>query len=393
MNALLWLLFACMIAGISIFHKHNLRIALFGCGAIMTTRYLVGWDGVSGITGLTHHFAHEWVSVANIFMLITGFELVSQYFSRSNLPILIPRILPDDWKGGLVLLGLVFVCSAFLDNIAAAMIGGTIASTVYKGRVSTGYVAAIVAASNAGGSGSVIGDTTTTMMWISGIKPSDVIPAYIGAVMAFICFAVPASFQQHKYHPIMPDPPTEQQKLKPVFLMIILFTLGLAVTTNVVVNSNFKEKSGLLPWIGLAVWTGILLSSLLRSPHWEGLRPASKGASFLSMLILSASMMPIEELPKATSLVTFGLGLLSSCFDNIPLTALAIKQGGHDPAQLAFSVGFGGSILWFGSSAGVAISNEFPQARSTFAWIRGCWLYIPPAYIVGSIGIVVWRSF
>ena len=47
-----------------------------------------------------------------------------------------------------------------------------------------GYLAAIVAASNAGGSGSVVGDTTTTMMWIDGVSPLDVLDAYVAAVVA-----------------------------------------------------------------------------------------------------------------------------------------------------------------------------------------------------------------
>jgi Na+/H+ antiporter NhaD/arsenite permease-like protein len=33
------------------------------------------------------------------------------------------------------------------------------------------YLTAVVAAANAGGAGSVIGDTTTTMIWIAGVSP------------------------------------------------------------------------------------------------------------------------------------------------------------------------------------------------------------------------------
>ena len=40
-----------------------------------------------------------------------------------------------------------------------------------------------------------------------------------------------------------------------------------------------------------------------------------------------------------------GLGFLSSVLDNIPLTALALKQGGYDWAILAYAVGFGGSMI------------------------------------------------
>ena len=97
---------------------------------------------------------------------------------------MLPRFLPDDWKGAFVLLVLIFVLSSFLDNIAAAIIGGTVAASVFKGRVHIGYLAAIVAASNGGGSGSVVGDTTTTMMWIDGVDPFDVVHAYVAAVVA-----------------------------------------------------------------------------------------------------------------------------------------------------------------------------------------------------------------
>ena len=75
-------------------------------------------------------------------------------------------------------------------------------------------------------------------------------------------------------------------------------------------------------------------------------------------------MMPVERLPAAAWQTAFGLGFLSAVFDNIPLTALALAQGGYDWGMLAYAVGFGGSMIWFGSSAGVAISSMYPEARS-----------------------------
>src|SRR5690606_30759878 len=127
------------------------------------------------------------------------FAILARHFEESEVPEILPRFLPDDWKGGFVLRAMVFVMSAFLDNIAAAMIGGTIALHVFKRRVDIGYLAAIVAASNAGGSGSVVGDTTTTMMWIDGVPALDVLHAFIGAVPVLIVIGVFASIQQHAY--------------------------------------------------------------------------------------------------------------------------------------------------------------------------------------------------
>ena len=64
-----------------------------------------------------------------------------------------------------------------------------------------GYLAAIVAASNAGGAGSVVGDTTTTMMWLDGVSPLEVLHAYIAAIAAFFVFAIPAARRQQRFRP------------------------------------------------------------------------------------------------------------------------------------------------------------------------------------------------
>ena len=65
-------------------------------------------------------------------------------------------------------------------------------------------------------------------------------------------------------------------------------------------------------------------------------------------------MMPVEKLPPHHGKPPSVSDFVSAVFDNIPLTALALKQGGYDWGFLAYAVGFGGSMIWFGSSAGVA---------------------------------------
>jgi Na+/H+ antiporter NhaD/arsenite permease-like protein len=275
-----------------------------------------------------------------------------------------PALLPDDWKGGLILLVIVFVLSAFLDNIAAALIGGTVARYVFRGRVHIGYLAAIVAASNAGGSGSVVGDTTTTMMWIDGVSPLTVVDAYVAAVVAMLVFAVPASLQQHRFSPIVKDAPSGLK----------IDWARVAIVAIILLDA--------LPVLGLAVWAAILLTSLLRRPDWSVMPETLKGTVFLLALVTAASMMPVEKLPAASWQTALGLGFVSAVFDNIPLTALALKQGGYDWGFLAYAVGFGGSMVWFGSSAGVAVSNMYPEAKSVVRWITQGWP-IMVAYVVG----------
>ncbi|MBP9081903.1 MAG: citrate transporter, partial [Bacteroidia bacterium] len=87
-------------------------------------------------------------------------------------------------------------------------------------------------------------------------------------------------------------------------------------------------------------------------------------------------------LPPASWQTAFILGFVSAVFDNIPLTKLALEQGGYDWGILAYAVGFGGSMIWFGSSAGVAISNIFPQAKSVVSWVKNGW-HVVVAYVLG----------
>jgi len=388
-----FILFALILAGIAFFHHKTFEIAVGGL-LVITIYKLVftGFPQGPGFAGLAGLFAHEWVILANLFCLLMGFALLSKHFEDSNVPIALPKILPDDWKGGFVLLWMIFVLSSFLDNIAAALIGGTIASGVFRGKVHIGYLAAIVAASNAGGSGSVVGDTTTTMMWIAGVSPLSVLEAYIAAGTATMIYGVFAAKQQHAYSPIMKDPPAGI-RVDWARVGIVAFILVVAIVANVVANVDFPEVLDHFPVIGVSVWLAILVTVPLRKPDWPLLPATLKGTIFLLSLVAAASMMPVEKLPAASWQTAFGLGFLSAVFDNIPLTALALHQGGYDWGFLAYAVGFGGSMIWFGSSAGVALSNNFPEARNAGQWLRHGW-HVAVAYIIGffvMLAILHWH--
>ena len=149
-----------------------------------------------------------------------------------------------------------------------------------------------------------------------------------------------------------------------------------------IANLAFPDVLDRVPLLGATVWVALLLTAPLRKPDWSLLPESFKGAIFLLSLVTIASLMPVERLPVASWHSAFGLGFVSAVFDNIPLTALALKQGGYDWGMLAYTVGFGGSMIWFGSSAGVALSNMYPQAKSVGAWISGGW-HVIVAYVVG----------
>ena len=377
-----FILFALTLIGVMLFHDKTLYVGLTGLTTITLYKLaFTGFNAGDGLPGLLSHLGHEWVMLANLFCLLMGFSLLSRHFEKSHVPVVLPKYLPDDWRGGFMLLVMVFVLSSFLDNIAAALIGGAMAHQLFKAKVHVGYLAAIVAASNAGGSGSVVGDTTTTMMWIDGVKPLIVFDAYAAAVVALTIVGVIAAKQQHAYSPILKDA-HGHTRVDRARLGIVVLILMFAMITNVVVNTKFESFSDSFPFIGVAVWLAILLTVGLRRPDWEVLPETFKGSIFLLSLVTCASMMPVERLPPASWHTAFGLGFVSAVFDNIPLTALALKQGGYDWGFLAYAVGFGGSMIWFGSSAGVALSNMYPEAKSVRLWLRQGW-HVTLAYVLG----------
>jgi Na+/H+ antiporter NhaD/arsenite permease-like protein len=383
-----FILFALTLLGVALFHRHTLFVALAGLAVI--TLYKLGFTGFregAGLAGLARHLEHEWVILTNLLCLLLGFALLSRHFEKTRVPAVLPRFLPHDWKGAFIMLVMVFVLSSFLDNIAAALIGGAMAHTLFRGKVHIGYLAAIVAASNAGGSGSVVGDTTTTMMWIDGVDPLDVFEAYVAASVALVICGIPAAIQQQRYSPILKH---EHQDIHVDWLRlgIVFFILVAAIVTNVAMNVKFPASAHLFPFIGASVVIAVLVSVPLRRPDWEVLPESFKGSIFLLSLVTCASMMPVDKLPGASWHTALGLGFVSAVFDNIPLTALALKQGGYDWGYLAYAVGFGGSMIWFGSSAGVALSNMYPEAKSVGRWLVQGW-HVTLAYVIGFFVLLV----
>ncbi len=380
-----FLLFALTLIGVALFHKKTFQVALIGLSIIVIYKliFISGYAWSSHFIGdnsFLEQILHkdmrqgEWGILLNLLGLLLGFAVLAKIFEESGIPELLPRYLADDWKGPFMLLVFVFILSSFLDNIAAAMIGGTIALVVFKNKVHIGYIAGIVAASNAGGSGSVVGDTTTTMMWIDGVNALSVVHAYVAAILALFIIAFFASKQQDKFQRITKDA-NPNVKIDYLKLLIVLMILAGAILSNILYD---------MPALG--VWIAIIIGATFRKIPWHEVGGSIKGSIFLLCLVTAASLMPVETLPDASWLTAFILGFVSAVFDNIPLTKLCLDQGHYDWGMLAYTVGFGGSMIWFGSSAGVAITNKFHDARNVALWVKKGW-HVILAYVVGFFAL------
>src|SRR5450759_201289 len=343
-----FIIFGLILLGVALFHKQTFWVAVTGLTVLLIFKLVFdpGFHFMEHLFGTTPMGEQimdkglrqgEWGIILNLLGLLLGFAILSKIFEESGVPDVLPRFLPNDWKGPFLLLVFVFVLSSFLDNIAAALIGGAIALVVFKKRVHIGYVVAIVAASNGGGSGSVVGDTTTTMMWI------------------------------------------DDESVNVKIDWIKIFNVGLMLAGAIISNILYDMPA-------LGVWIAIVIGSFLRPVPWKEVPGAIKGTIFLLCLVFCASLMPVEELPNASWVTALALGFLSAVFDNIPLTKLCLDQGHYDWGMLAYSVGFGGSMIWFGSSAGVAITNKFPESRNVVLWVKNGW-HVAVAYIIGFFAL------
>ncbi len=381
-----FILFALILISVAIFHNQTFWVAVIGLAVVLSYKLIFdpqfhAFDHFFGSNSFADQLwgkdasgewmrQGEWSTLVNLLGLLLGFAVLAKVFEESGVPDIIPKYLPNGWMGPFILLVFVCVISSFLDNIAAALIGGTIALVVFKNNVHIGFIAAIVAASNAGGSGSVVGDTTTTMMWIDGVSPLNVLHAFVAAIVALGITAWFAAHQQHKFQPIDKTTPITSHVDYGKLLVVLLILVG-------AILSNFLYD---MPALG--VWVALIIGMTFRKLPWKEVPGAIKGTNFLLCLVTCASLMPVETLPDASWMTAFILGFVSAVFDNIPLTKLCLEQGHYDWGMLAYSVGFGGSMIWFGSSAGVAITNKFPHARNVTLWLRKGW-HVTLAYIAG----------
>lgn len=377
------IIFALMLVGVAIFYNKTRQVAIIGLLALCFFKYEFtdGFSVISKLIGYTNADGQfvkgSYNTYINLALMLPGFAILANTFEASKFPAILPKYLPNNFTAGMVLLFFIFILSTFLDNIAAAMIGGTMAATIFKNKVHIGFVAAICAASNAGGAGSVVGDTTTTLIWIYGKDPLVIAQAFLPAFIALIIVSYFAAKQQFKYEPAAAWVEGDKIEVDKKKIAVVILILVLAIIFNYTLE---------LP--GLGIWVAILLGRLITPIKFSVVKDAMDSTIFLVALVFCAELVPIESVPDASILSTLAIGFVSAVFNNIPLTQLCLIKGGYDWPLISYAVGFGGSMIWFGSSAGVAVCDMFPKARSFVSWLRYGW-HIPLAFVVGFAAYIL----
>jgi hypothetical protein len=311
-----FVLFGLTLIGVAVFHRQTLAVALLGLTAITIYKVVFSdFYGQPGLSGLWFHLIEEWVILANLFALLVGFALLSRHFEESHVPRLMPRVLPDDWKGGFTLLAMVFVLSAFLDNIAAAIIGATVAGAVYRNKLHIGFLAAIVAASNAGGAGSVIGDTTTTMMWLQGVSPLEGPARLRGFGRRVFRVRDSAARAQQRFSPIEKNADSRIHVDWARVIIVVLILIA-AIAANIHANNLPPGQADAFPYIGATVIGVLLLVTPWRRPGLES-GAAGRERQCIPARVGAVGVDDAGREAAALRAQRLRLGFVSAVFDNI----------------------------------------------------------------------------
>jgi hypothetical protein len=149
------------------------------------------------------------------------------------------------------------------------------------------------------------------------------------------------------------------------------------------------------PFLGAAVWLALAPGdSRLRRPEWSLLPEAVKGSIFLLSLVTLRLHDAGREAARRVVADGVGAWLRFGGVRQHPADRAGARQGGYDWGVLAYAVGFGGSMIWFGSSAGVALANMFPEAKSAGTLAAARLARHPVGYVVGFLALLFilgWR--
>lgn len=283
------------------------------------------------------------------------------------------------------LLGLLaFVGSSLLDNLTTTLVMIQIGKHLYHKKENyILFVINIVIAANAGGALSPVGDITTIMLWLAGKFTAWQIVIY-GFVPSFVAWIVPQYLLTKKVEVEKREAPLldEELPLQWGIIYIGLFTFGFAVLVNLfhlppfigimmglaaaAIVIDYRLKKGTLKKRAGHIVNIIKTIDMATLNFFIGILLAVGALGHHGLLEHAANYVFGDDPVSNLNMVVIGhtsLGLLSSIFDNVPLTAAVIKMLPDGIPYgywvlLAVTAGTGGSILAIGSAAGVAAMGQ-----------------------------------
>ncbi len=295
---------------------------------------------------------------------------------------------------------LAFILSAIIDNLTATIVLITILQKVIQDRNTRLWFAGlIIVAANAGGAWSPIGDVTTTMLWIGKKVTTPELIKYL-FIPSVVCMVVPTliASRYKAFRGTINNKKVSEIKKSPFGSRMLYLGLG-----SILFVPFFKQITHLPPYVGMmlslavvsafaelyssakfslsnidetaddhaihspvhAALTKIELPSIL---FFLGILMAVGALESLGLLFNFAGQLT-QAIPNMDIVVSL-FGVISAVIDNVPLVAASMgmfSQGPDDPIwhAIAFAAGTGGSMLVFGSAAGVVAMG---MEKINFFW-------------------------
>lgn len=358
-----YILFIAILVAVVIFHnKHNEKMADRTLMSGTLLLLIVSFFYSSGTEQFLEKQFHPFVHGGEILFVVPCMFVLGHAFSHTGLRERVEQKLPNNKWAPFVLIIIVGVLSMAVDNIAMTLIGAQLLSIFTL--VHPAMYVNVVSASNAGGSPTITGDTTTFMIANAGHSTSS---ALIPALLTVVIIAFVAMYQQS--HTAVEQKPFKRHTLnyRVISMMIVYVILGIA---------SLKFLGNALYGFG----TGAFFMTIYFWKHkhlWVEVKKGFSAGAFLALLIICVGQLDFSILPNPSHLTGFIGGLVSMFLDNIPVTQAMLDQGRYpDWGLVAYANGSFGSDNWWASSAGVAMCKEQPFLRNIWTWLKYSWWLI-----------------
>lgn len=293
---------------------------------------------------------------------------------------------------------LAFFISPIADNLTTALILSTVIITIEQKKKAFLVPAAInvVVAANAGGAWSPFGDITTLMAWTSGKGQFvDFLFLFPAAILGYL---VTAYLLSRVVPNTKPDFDLGNEK-EPVLMKGsgTVVALGVLTITSAVLSHQVLHLPAMWGMMfGLALLK--LYSYRLKKKHdthldifesmskienntllfFFGILAAVGALYFIGWLALAAVVYDPNVLGPTWS--NIGVGFLSAIVDNVPVMSAVLKASpemGLDQWMLVtLTAGVGGSLISFGSAAGVGVMGKLPGIYTFGAHMKYAWMIL-----------------
>lgn len=303
---------------------------------------------------------------------------------------------------------LAFFISPIADNLTTALILSTVLITLDKEKkdfLIPGAVNIVVAA-NAGGAWSPFGDITTLMAWTAQKGAfGDFLFLFPASITGWLVTAWLLSFNLPKGSPHFDPHNTKPVRIKEGGKIIIglgAFTIFSAVISHQVLH--LPAVWGMMFGLALLqlyayhakrrnigvfdVFSNVKKIEIDTLLFFFGILAAVGGLHFLGYLAIAVQLYDIAG-PTFTNI---GVGILSAVVDNVPVMSAVLKSNpdiGLDQWMLVtLTVGIGGSLISFGSAAGVGVMGKLRGVYTFAAHMKEAW-----KVMVGYIlSILIWYA-